>query len=508
MKAHYATAPKLDLKNRDREVRKTVRELFPGSHEESPWPQEPLKQQDLLEDLVGIITGWFSDIWRTVHEIKADFHHVHECLLWAIVTSSKIVAMSAPSSPVHHMPIAVPIESKGGQQIRLFEVIGLLDIRIAVYWLWKELFLNMFTVHVQRAQVVTPIMFSEIEDTMGLPALQKILTSENATLHEDHWPAREQYHLFRDTLSSHLTKQFCVKPSVELYHTAISISSDASDMKVKLQSILRGVAITSRDILVAVLSIYIDTDHPQLIAELLRRHRHVLRVDDFVHLQSAVSALARHDLFLADALTILSQELRSTVTSIQMTVHATFVHVSDPAQQAALAGILRLRPGSQTRRYRIKQWVIAASGADVQHPDSSTTITDLPSGPFIGDATTADAMDLINPDVSRLVDIAPYLGNCLSGWVTLASSIRGGERRLQAAYGGIVREMEFFKAPDIVDAMISHMSAHPTRTPVCSGLQQLSRFCKAHRTAAITKQRGWTKREVMKSESVALRLCQ
>ncbi|KAI5895973.1 uncharacterized protein SCHCODRAFT_01170220 [Schizophyllum commune H4-8] len=510
MQAHYATAPKLDLKNRDREAQNAIQELFPDGRMEHTWFHEPLMQRDLLEDLVCIITGWFSDIWRTIYEIKADFRHAHKCLLWSVRTSLKTVALATPSSPVHDMPISISIESQKGHQIRLFEVNGLLDIRVAALWLWKELFLSMLTVNVQRAQVITPIMLNEIEDNLEWPALLEILTSGDGTPHGDCWTASAQYILFQDILSSHLTESLGVQPSVELYHAAISTCHNAIDMKLKLQSIIRGIEITSRDILLAVLSIYIDTDHPRLIVELLRIHRHFLRVNDFAHLQAAASALARHESFLADALTLVSQGLKRAVTSVNMMVLGTFAHFSDPAQQAILSSVFQLRPGTQTRQCRIRQWVAAACspGNHVQHPGISAVVTNLPSGPSAGDTTTMDAMDLINPGIGHLVDIAPYLGDCLAGWVTLASAIRGGEQILQATYGRILKEMEFFKAPDVVDAMILHMSTDPTMASICDGLQQLSRFCKARRTAAITKRRGLHKRENMKTESVASRLWQ
>ncbi|KAI5823145.1 hypothetical protein EV122DRAFT_219033 [Schizophyllum commune] len=508
MKAEYSKAPTLNLKNRCREAQDIMQQLSKHGIVERIWSQEQRDRRDLLEDVVDIITGWFSNIWRTIHEVKGNFRHVHNCLLWSLGTASKIVALSAQSSPAHNIPIVISINSGGGERIRLFEVSGLLDIRVAAFWLWRDLFMTMFAVNPKRARVMAPAMFSEIADTMGWSALQQILVSgldEKCTGPEHE--AKEQLALFRDALNSHLIEQFGACPSVELYRAAISTARSNIEARADLLSALREVDITSHDILVATLTIHIDADHPRGIVESLATHRHLFRVDDFSHLQSAVSTLARHELHLRDALAIVSQELTNIITSLRTMVLDTFIHINDLPHQDTLAAIFKLRLGSQTRRSTIRQWVLTAAGS-VQHLGSSPIITGPPADHFFDAATSVDVMDLINPVLSCAADLAPYLSDSLGGWVSLASSIRGGEKRLQGAYSKILKEMAFFKAPDVVDAMILHISSYPNKAHVCAGLQQLSRFCKGHRTETGTKQRGWSKRESMKSDSASLRLWQ
>lgn len=264
----------------------------------------------------------------------------------------------------------------------------------------------------------------------------------------------------QDYIQTYLTDVFKQRPSLQLYRTLCTISSDA---EYSLCNYLRTVASSSSEMFAAALDIWAYENLPDDIQAVLKSHAHLLRPRDAGALQNAVAILGRGTAYTPQAQVIIEKEMLDTACALRNALLSSFSRLDNPTHRAELQNILRMRANAAGRQDRIEAWVdsVSTPGTNAPNPMAfAAMMMGLPLVPGMDPSEDADPLGYLDldpndPDLEDLrEEFRPKLKQRFEGWVQRAPAIHGGPHILIKVCKEIVEMMPFLRGGDIVDEMV------------------------------------------------------
>lgn len=263
----------------------------------------------------------------------------------------------------------------------------------------------------QRVIARLPLMFADITDARGIPALERILYggeiyakqeydeddpegvqddakmdeggAEGSNAHAAHWSPKleQQVQQLHKHISTHLLSVFSLSPSVPLYRTLDRLYRDldtAFDNATPRRALDAIVPLTP-SVLLSTLSIYIQLGEPHQIDRLLSSHAQILRSRDHITLTFAALTMAQTPATLPCAIALLAKELLDVARTLHAMLRRVFLFMDAPIYMTDLEEIMDLVEGSWTRQ--VKVHVLVNSVAFIPAPAVGTPLANFPNPP-------------------------------------------------------------------------------------------------------------------------------
>ncbi|KAJ7618462.1 hypothetical protein FB45DRAFT_931704 [Roridomyces roridus] len=534
LQSRYSDIPVLDLKAKQKEIHFLLDELSRDS--KRAIVPERSHREELLVEVVDSMVNWLNDIWTVVYEYNVHFEDAHRCLLFigeVLGTLKTLPGLDGHCKCFSHLKVAFSIKRKG-ETVRKFNLAGPRHIDQALLWIWRDLFLSMFAK--QKSTKRIPEMLLEIEDCLGWRALERLLyggyrritpldgdyeddydeddecesgvfmeedmcldessvpddsddsdddDSEDedededswrcpCPLHGSHWSdtINDQRGALRDLVYDRLISIFELTPSYPIFSSIIAINPNESETESKLLDTLSEIAPSSADTLVAALSIHIHCGegHPGTLMALLDEHSHLLRPRDAPVLQRVVNFLTQFSSYQTRALQFAEKEILSTLAAVRASVRSAFSLVEDKMQLQCDRIVLG-------RQQRITDWVqnVSTPGSAPAHPMALAAM--LMGFPLPVDMDEGDDMDVLGFLDSDQLDLRERF----DGWISLVSTLKGGNSVLGRVYVKTMEEMPYFKVNDIVEEMLSRLGERPNKVYILDAVDTVLTFAKSQR---------------------------
>ncbi|KAJ6579569.1 hypothetical protein DFH09DRAFT_1260453 [Mycena vulgaris] len=545
--SRYSDIPVLDLKAKKKEINGLLDELARDS--KRAIARERSNRGELLAEIIESIVSWLNDIWTVVYEYNVLFEEAHACLLFIAEVLNMLNTTPGTGGQcrcsIAQLTINLTIRRKG-KIVKKFNLSGSRNIDRALLWIWRDLFVSMFAQGKYTEKI--PEMLSEVAEILSWHALERMLyggfdpkdpsyedddaggdpfclddeTSDEDSSswrcqcrrHASHWSENINDHRIelRDLVHQHLLALFELTPSHQIFDSIRTISPDSDATEDELLDTLSRIAGTSADTLVAALEIYGLEGDPDALMDLLDQHSYLLRPRDAHVLQAAVSVLADYSEYHARALELAERELLDTAAAVRAAVRIAFCRVEDKASVQSLLEISKLRSDSVHRHQRVEAWIesVITPGATAPHPMAFAAM--MMGFPLAVGMEDADGMDILgyldmeqpDPDLEDLrEEFRPKLRERFDAWVSVATTIKGGNTLLGKVYFKLVEEMPYLKVSDVAEEMLNRLGERPNKIHVTEAVDAVLCFCKMQRKRITARAERRRKNEAKKAAAAA-----
>lgn len=552
-KARYDSMPQIQFSTRRGEIQGLLNQIERDQKKSSLLPpgflgvtvgpsseEVSTRRDELLEEVIHTMTGWFQDIWSAVAEYNAGYSEAHASLIYCIKTIADI--LDAPPSrckcATSLMTVKVAFQrrcSKPGKLVKRFSETGLEQIYTVIFWLWRELIvsaiangssteaINEYLVDIEHERTWKSLQrvlnggtaldeceddFEDVEDDDGAMWLSDdsdYETAHNVNSSHDqrpkHWPARfkSAFPDFVDVIKARLQTVFSLEPSAELYQAiqampASSLSSSPETVRQELQVALDNVATSTTSTMLAALRIYSDQHLPDKLSYLLSSHSYLLRPHDFAIHQSAIKIMASDQRYVPQVLAIIEGELSDSIASIRYAVISCFSGIEKPRFKHELNQIMKLKSGTLDRKDMVERWVdsILTPGTAINGPMALAAVMMGVGLPFGGvtpmDLQDSDPLSFLDSETLNDPEYAPLreehrpnLSDRLDGWIKRCSTLVKGPELLINMYKKTIDLIPWIRAPDIIDELVVKIGDRQTKHHLCDALESLNVFAKTQR---------------------------
>jgi hypothetical protein len=166
--------------------------------------KERSTRSEILEEIIDSLLDWLNDIWSVVYEHNVNFSLAHSCLLFVaeslvqlsgssvlggcvIFTFSRYLFLKESircKCLVMNLPVRVTIKDDTGKTVKHMSVLGPQNIDRVLLWIWRDLFVSLFSKGSKRDKDKIPEMLEDIETLLGVDGLERLLYGGEAGMFE------------------------------------------------------------------------------------------------------------------------------------------------------------------------------------------------------------------------------------------------------------------------------------------------------------------------------------